>query len=282
MPRMYLPSDVIDRDMSLEAFAGYYQQASVVSLESVDRYLAKVKDTLHTAKKLFTSNEDQFVQETLNERFEIHVLSKKVPYQQFRVASVSRPEGFSGLYVNYLQELEEIAKKTLESVTSSLEHLKISVASFINNHHEGQIDTLYGLHYFVQERKVIDQLKKQNSKFFKAAQNKTKTTAQEVIRAMTDFEQIYPLIDGVALSLNQPNAKTIEKKVRDVTELIDALVDQNLKTGILVKSEGAKKELMTAIDQAARAVEFYTALHAEFFACCSAFKTLTEALKKAA
>lgn len=279
MPRMYADDEIIPTSISFEAFLPYYLNASVVSTESLDRYFGKVKDLFKSTHGMFTSDQDRFVRESLNSKFEVAVLSREVRYVDFRHASVSRPEGFSGLYLDYLETLAEVAQGTLESVTKSIDHLKISVAAFINDYQDNQADSLYGHRYFVQEKKVIDGFKDRNQKFFKALQNKTKTTAQEVIRSMSDIERIYPLVDTVATTLNQLNADHIEKNVQDLTELIDALVEQNLTTGILVKSQGAKKELMEAIDQTARAVEFYTALHAEFFAFCSSFKTLTDALK---
>lgn len=276
--RIFSPSDNISSTVSYEQFATYYRGASVVSMESIGQYLQRTRDLFESVKGLVTSDQDKFVQETLNNKHEVQLLSRQINYVDFRRDLVTRPEGMSSLFVDYLEDLCDIAQRTHESALKSLDTLKLSVASFINEHSDGQIDSLYGARYFEMEKKVIDAQRDANKKHFRAAANKTTAEVQDVIKGMTDFAKIYPLIDTCAAVLNKPNADTLEKLSRDATDLIDALVEQNLKTGVLVKSQGAKKELVDAIDQTARAVEFYTALYAEFFALCSSFKRLTEAL----
>jgi hypothetical protein len=270
--------DTTPAHIAHEQFAGYYRNASVVSMESLGQYLQRVRDTFSSVKSAIVPEQDKFVAQTLSNKYETLHLAKQVKYTDFRADLVSRPETFSSLYVDYLEDLTEIAQATHASVLKSIDTLKIAVASFINDYQEGQVDSLYGARYFQVEKKVIEAQQDRNKKHYKAPQNKTKTEVQTVIKSMTDFEKIYALIDACAATLNQPNATHLEKSVRDVTDLIDALVEQNLRTGVLVKSQGAKKELVGAIDQTARAVEFYTALHAEFFGVCSGFKTLTDAL----
>lgn len=275
---IYSPNDTAPNHIAHEQFSVYYRNASVVSMESLTQYLHRVRDTFTGVVGLVSFEQDKFVMETLSNKYEALHLAKQVKFADFRTDLVSRPETFSSLYVDYLEDLSEIAAITHTSVLKSIDTLKMAVASFINDHQEGQVDSLYGARYFQVEKKVIDAQRERNKKHFKAPQNKTKTTVQTVIKSMTDFEKIYPLIDGCAATLNHPNADSLEKSVRDVTDLIDALVEQNLKTGVLIKSQGAKKELVESIDQTARAVEFYTAMYAEFFGVCSSFKTLTDAL----
>lgn len=261
-----------------EDFATYYQNARVVSMESISQYLHRIKDTFHSAKNFITSDQDKFVQETLNNKHETLYLVKTVPYNEFRLETVSRPEMFSSLYVDYLQDLQDTGKQVHEVTLRCLDNLKLAVATFINEHQDGQLDTIYGARYFEQDKKILQSAKDLHKKHFKAPQNKTKTTVQSVIRSMTDFDKIYPLIDNCASTLNSLNASHIDKQVKDVTELINTLVDHNLKTGILVNSQDAKKELVAAIDQTARSVEFFAALCAEFLGVCAGFKSLTEAL----
>lgn len=263
-----------------EAFANYYANAQVVSMESVSQYLYRIRDIFHSATNFITSDQDKFVQETLSNKYETLHLAKKVSYADFRLTLVSRPEMFSSLYVDYLEDLSDIAQSTHESTLKSLDTLKLAVANFINEHQDGQLDTIYGARYFDQERKTIEKNKEVNKKHYKAHQNKTTTPVQTLIKSMTDFDKIYALIDTCAGTLNSLNSDHIGKQVRDVTELIDALVDHNLKTAVLANSQGAKKELVEAIDHTARSVEFFAALCAEFFGVCSSFKTLSDALVK--
>lgn len=265
--------------VSAEQFANYYQGARVVSMESLGQYLQRTKDIFVGLKNFFSADQDKFVQETQASRNEVNYLAKQVSYGDFRLDSITRPEMMSSLYIDYLEDLAKIAERVHTSVGKSLDNLKIATASFINEYQEGQLDSLYGHRYFVQERKVIDDAKDINKKHYRLPANKVNCKVQDVIKSMTDFEKIFVQIDICASVLNSSNAERIASMTKSVTELIDALVDQNLKTGVLLRSEGAKKELLDAIDQTARAVEFYTALHAEFFALCSNYKRLTEALK---
>lgn len=276
--RVFSSSDMTHSTISYEQFAAYYRGASVVSMESIGQYLQRTRDIFESIKGTVTSDQDKFVQETLNNKHEVLYLARNVNYNDFRRDLVTRPEGLSSLFVDYLEDLANIAHRTHESAMKSLDTLKLSVAAFINEHQEGQIDSLYGSRYFDAEKKVIDTQREINKKHFRASANKTTAEVQDIIKSMSDFSKIYPLIDTCAAALNKPNADALEKLSRDAIDLIDALVDQNLKTGVLVKSQGAKKELVEAIDQTARAVEFYTALYAEFFGLCSSFKKLTEAL----
>ena len=276
--RVFSSSDMTHSTISYEQFAAYYRGASVVSMESIGQYLQRTRDIFESIKGAVTSDQDKFVQETLNNKHEVLYLARNINYNDFRRDLVTRPEGLSSLFVDYLEDLANIAQRTHESAMKSLDTLKLSVAAFINEHQEGQIDSLYGSRYFDAEKKVIDTQRDINKKHFCASANKTTAEVQDIIKSMSDFSKIYLLIDTCAVTLNKPNADALEKLSRDAIDLIDALVDQNLKTGVLVKSQGAKKELVEAIDQTARAVEFYTALYAEFFGLCSSFKKLTEAL----
>ena len=276
--RIFSATDTTSAPIAYEDFAAYYRHAGVVSTESVSQYFSRIHDTFANIKGVFTSDQDSFVLKTLDNKYETLHLARQVKYVDFREDLVSRPETFSSLYVDYFQDLSTMASITRASVFKSIDTLKMAVASFINEHQEGQLDSLYGARYFQAEKKVIEAQRAANKQHFKAPQNKTKTPVHTVIKSMSDFEKIYPLIDTCAATLNQPNATHLETSVRDVTDLIDALVEQNLKTGVLVKSQGAKKELIEAIDQSAKAVEFYTALYAEFFGVCAGFKTLTDAL----
>lgn len=276
---IFSPSDAgTQLDIAFERFADYYNNASVVATESVSQYLHRARDIFATVAEAVAGDRDKFVAEVVSSKYEVTHLAKVVKYVDFRQDTVSRPEMFSSLYVDYLKDVGEIAQKTYDTTLNSIDNLKLAVATFINEHQDGVIDTLYGARYFEENKKTIEACKKTNASHFKAPQNKTKTTVQQVIKSMTDFEAIFPLVDNAAKSLNQSNIKHLEKQVRDLTDLIDALVEQNIKTGILVKSEGAKKELVAAIDQTAKAVEFYTAMYAEFFGVCSGIKNLNDAL----
>lgn len=276
--KIYSPEDNHSAVPSVENFRNFYLDSSVVSMESLGQYFQKVRDTFNTIGSAIASDKDKFIQDTLSTKNEVIYVSREVSYADFRHQSASRPEQFSELFIDYLEELTEISEAAYGSVGRSLKNLKMAVAGFINDYQEGQVSTLYGAAYFGQERRVIEDLKKRDQKFYRLPQNKTKTTAQSVIKSMTDFEKIYPLIDNVAGWLNETHSKELEKQVRDNVEMIDTLVEQNIRTGTLTKSEHIKKDLIDAIDQTARAVEFYAALYAEFFAICSSFKSLTETL----
>ena len=80
-------------------------------------------------------------------------------------------------------------------------------------------------------------------------------------------------------SINPTVFKELEKEVKSVAELVDSLIQHNISTSVLLKNNDAKKELVECITILAHLTEFYASLYARTVNYCSAFKSLTEAIK---
>lgn len=272
-------SNNIEVDYSLEQFKNLYINSSVISTESISNFFYKIKDTFHNFTSKFSfDSEEKAVKDVISNKFEVIHIANKVKMNDFRHEVISKPEGFTGLYVEYLDDLLNVTKLTHESLTKSLDTLKMGVGNFINEYQEDKVDNFYGYHYFKEGSKVIDENNKLISSYFKKNTDKVKTTPNEVLRSLKDVELLFSKLDELSFILNKDSIASILKEVNNISELIDVLLEQNMKTNTLSKNDTTKKEMIEAIEQTARSVEFYTSLYAQLLFFCNAFKSLTDAL----
>lgn len=271
--------------ISPDTFAKAYQTCNVVSTESVSSFLQKVRDNLDgvstsIANLTGTAEYDRMVQEALSSRYSAVHAAKTANMQHFRHLTVSKPDGFSGLYVPYLKDLYLAAHSVTDAAHSALDRLQMGVASFINEYTDDKEDRFYGGHYFSGYERTVEVAKKSISGYFKAGTGKVRTTPDKLLRSLSDVPLVYEGVQTLAALLNVSELERIQAQVAKTTELIDTLLTHNLQSGVLAKSSETKREMVQAIHTTAQVVEYANALYAHFMLSCQSIKDLSEELVK--
>lgn len=262
---------------STEDFRSYYNTASVISQEAITDFFFRLKDSFATLGSSVASlDNDKIVTDVLATRFETSHVAKRVRFVELREETVAKPEKFKGKYVDFTQDMIQASIILVENTQESLSNLKMAVASFINEYSEDKVATLYGISYFKDAEKVIEARRKEIAQYFPSSNTTVKAHVGDLLKSMTDIETLYSDIQTLDSVLNQSKIEHINKLSHEVSELIDVLIEHNAKTGILLKNDSMKKELINAVHIVAKEVEFVSYMYSNIIFFYSAFKTLSE------
>ena len=277
--RLFTEGETPSIQLSTEEFGAYYQTATVVSMEALSDYLFKIKDGFATLKaKLVDHSQDKMLTEVLSTRFEtVHVV-KRLNFVHVKDHYVQIPESFHGKYVDYLQDLVEVATTFVPNTQMTLNNLKLAISSFINEYSEDKIHTLYGVSYFKEAQKQTQNATEQISKYFPVKSHATQAPVGSVLKNLNDMDQIYKLLSKLESIINLPAMEQINKLALDAAELVDIVIDQNTKTSILLKNNATKKELINIIQISAKQTEVAAYLYSDVVFLYTAIKRLSELL----
>ena len=278
--KLYKQTEKIVPDFSMEKFLEQYSTSSVVSLESVDLFLAKVKDSLQAGVAKVYSDEPRYIEEMLSNKRATIVKAREVKFQYFGQETVSKPESFSGYYTQYLKELLAVSNEVSHATDYLLDTLKMTVGTFINEYNDDKHDQIYGAVAYSNAAKKIDSHKKAIADYFKAPAGKVKTQVKDILKSLQDMEVLYGQMEPIAEIFTDAKIKALGTKISSVTDMVDALVQVNMTSGVLTKKKDSKEKLLTAIHTTAEYVEYYHALLAHWVFFCKAFTDLTKALEK--
>lgn len=266
---------------SLESFIAYHATAEVLSMESVQTFLGQLKDVFNNAVKTFSLQpEEKFITETLADRYQISAKIKEIRLGDIRYVTISKPESFKGFYLDYLKDLESVGKETLQKFEEALPYVKTAVASFINEYSDVREDNIYGYHKLKKTDEHLKKMVKTIGDYFTLPSNKVKTTPPEVLKSLQDLNEIYAGLDRISREVINPELFTkMQKEVKNVADLVDHLIQHNITTGVLLKNNAAKRELIECLSILAHLTEFYASLYAHLLALCSALQSLTSEVK---
>ena len=261
-------------------FKQMYASSSVVSTESISLFFAKVQDSFSDALDSVVSPKEQYVLEALSQKRVALLQAKQVKFQDFSHEVVSKPELFQGYYTDYLKAMllcvQEVAKKTEHLI----ETLRMTVATFINEYSDDKVDQIFGAIVYQNATKSLPDYKSQLTKFTKAPSGKFKTKAGDVLKSLQDIPTLFSQVELIESVFSKEGVARIQQQVHAVSELIDSLVEVNLTSGVLTRSEHSKQKLIEAIHITAQYVEYYHVLLAQWVLYCKAFNELTQALIK--
>ena len=280
--KLFSDKEQIALNFSMEEFRGHYQTAKVVSSESLTDYFYKVKDIFSTVfNNLSGAVNDKIVIDTTSTRFETLARVKRVKFIDMKDYITSKPENFHGKYVDYTLDLLNASKVLVENTESTLNNLKLAISSFVNEYSENKVATLYGAVYFKEAEKLVEENRKDISRYFVGSNGSTKAYIRDVLKTTNDIETLYKNIEVLDSTLNLSKIEYIAKLTNECVSLIDTLIDQNTKSDMLSKNDSIKKELISAIHISAREVEFLNYLYANAVTFYGCFKSLTDDMNKA-
>lgn len=266
--------------ISTEQFLQNYSTSRVVSCESVSLFFAKIKDSLQGAVATVSSTEPRYVEAALADKNTAIVKSRTVRLQFFGGTIVSKPESFSGHYVEYLKELNAVSTEVSAMSSKLLDTLKMTVGTFVNEYHEDKVDQIYGQVLYADATKKLPSHKKAIAAYFTAPAGKVTTEVKDVLRSMQDIQVLYAGIESIAETFSEKNVETMGLRIQSVTDMVDTLIQVNVSTGVLTRRLEYKEKLLNAIHITAEYVEYYHALLANWVFYCKSFSELTKALNE--
>ena len=281
MSKLFTSQEPLTLKLSMEKFVEYYNTASVVSLEAISDYFYKLKDLFTTlSSSLIGLNNDKIVTDALATRFETLYVLKRIKFVELRDEIVLKPENFKGKYIDYSADLIESASVLVRNTEENLHNLKMAVSSFINEYSENKVLTLYGISYFKEAEKIIETHRKNIAKYFPSSNSSVKAYVGDVLKSLSDVEQLYSDIQKLDKIINLSKINHISKLSSEVSDLIDVLIEQNTKSGILLKNNSTKKELINAIYTVAKEVELVSYIYSNCMFFYSAIKSLSDVIIK--
>ena len=274
-------NESVDIKFSTEKFVDYYNSSNVIAEEALSDYLYKIKDSFATLfKKLSGSVNDKAVLDITSTKFETLHKIKRLKFVNVKDYMVSKPENFKGKYIDYTLDLVNVSGVIVGDVEATLNNLKLAIASFINEFSESKVSSLYGAVYFKKTEKLIEQNKREISKYFPIANGSTKAYVGDLLKTLNDIEALYKNIEVLDSTLNTTKISYISKLTNECADLVDSLIEQNTRSNVLAKNDTAKKELINAIHISAREVELLNYLYSNAIIFYSSFKNLTDELNK--
>jgi hypothetical protein len=272
--------EVMIKTFSMEEFVEYYSQTQVVSTEALSDYLYKIKDTFSTVKKKLTSStNDKVVIDVTSTKYETLNIIKRLKFVEVKDFITSKPEGFTGKYVDYTLDLVNASNKLVGDAEETLNALKVAVGSFINESPSVASTSLYGASKYKETEKILKDIKNDISTYFKSKDTNTKARIKDVLKSLNDIEALYKNIEILDSSINQTTIEYIGKLSNDLAELIDSLIAHNASTKILTNNDKAKKELVAAIHIAAQEVELLSYVYSNVIIFYGVFNNLIEDLR---
>lgn len=276
---LFTKADPLVPALTATQFMARHKTGAVFATESISTFLGQIKDTaLNLANMVTLQSPDKVVFDAVSTKHRTLAKAKETSFANFKHVIISKPESFNGLYVDYLKDLTDAAISVSAMTDEATERLRMVLATFINEYSDERAESIYGYHKFKDEEKRLEKVKKEMASYFTASSNKSKTNPSDVLRSFADLEKIYEQLRNLNDVLSEARLKKIDKDSRGLVEMVDLLIEHNIQSGVLVKNNTAKKELMECIHTTAQLIEFYNALFAQLMFFCGSFKALTEAL----
>lgn len=266
---------IVER-LSTEQFVEYYQTASVVSLEAVSDFLGSTKDSLLKLNAfVFDHSTDRAMLDATENRYETLSVVKRLHFSDVAKESVTIPERFDGYYSAYVKDLIDVSEEAIADTESLLNNIKMAISGFINEYSENGVLSVYGKVYSDASDKAIQQHTKKLSAYFKTSKATFKSKVSDVLRNLGEVEGLFNSATKLEGAVSLSKVEKIGKLAKEVSEMVDTLIEQNTKSGVLLRNSEAKKELVEMIHVGARAVEFTSYLYSNSLYFYTALKSLS-------
>lgn len=269
--------ELVVEKFSAEQFVEYYQTAGVVSTEAISDFLASTKDSMvKLTAFVFDHKTDRAMLDATEKRFETLSVVKRLHFADIANESVTIPERFDGYYSLYVKDLIEISEEAIADTESLLSNIKMAISGFINEYSENGVLSVYGKVYADASDKAIKLHLMKLSKYFKTSKATFKAKVSDVIRNLGEIEGLYNSATKLEAAVSLDKIEKISKLAKEVSEMVDSLIEQNTKSNILLRNTEAKKELVEMIHVGARSVEFTSYLYSNSLYFYNALKSLSD------
>lgn len=276
MNKLFKPEMDVKICFSTEEFLEYHKTASVISTEAATDFLYAIKDKVNTLIVSNIQKHDTAFKDAMSDRFLLLKVLKRTHFSDLARENVSIPERFQGNYADYLKTMIQITGEVIPETIQLLNNLKMAVSGFINEYSENGIMSVYGKTYVEASDKLITKQKKVVSQYFPTNKSNTVSKVKDVVSGVGEIEYLFNTTNKLEGNINHDRLKEIVKISKEVSEMVDVLIEQNSKSGILIKNDAAKRDLVEMIHVGATSVEFVAYLYANSVYFYNALKSLSD------
>lgn len=279
MGKLFDKAEELNVKYSAEEFVNYYKTANVVSTEAISDYMYSIKDSfVALGNFVFDHKSDRALLDAIEKRHETLNVVKRLHFSDLANESVTIPEKFDGYYSQYVKDLIDISNEMVPDTESLLNNLKMAISGFVNEYSEDGVLVVYGKMYADTSDKLIKKNLKTISGYFPGSKSTFKSKAKDVIKNLGEIEGLYDSSKKLEGAISLDKITKISKLTKEVTEMVDVLIEQNAKSGVLTRNTEAKKELLEMIHIGARSVEFISYLYSNTLYFYNALKALSETI----
>lgn len=248
----------LDQKLSLELFVSMYATTEVVASESILDFFNGVRDKIvYIANSIYNLNNDYITTEVNKYRHKTISVAKKIPMSSIANLKVAKPLNFRGLYVDYVPVISKASWVVLSDLTEFINVIIRQATSIINNSNSD----LKTLNYLSQEtirnsEKIAEETRQNIAKFFPYNNNTTVALFQDLFISPNDFSSIFKEIDNIDECLSEYKIKkNISGKIDELKNLVNVIVDLEVKQRIFENHTSTKTSFVKALDIVAREIE---------------------------
>lgn len=276
MGKLFNQEDVTLPKTSMEEFVSFHKHSQTVATEAIKDFFSQTKDVFSNAIDRLDSSKEKAMIDASSSKYEVINISKRIETAHIAHELVTIPERFKGLYIPYLEDLIKVSEDVIPDTIKLLENIKLAVAGFVNEYSENEVLTVYGMAYAKTSEGKRIKHQKNLSKYFPSSKTVAKTNVKDIIRNSTDIKTIFDKLPILSMAISEDRLEAIQKLTKDVSEMVDILIEQNTSSGIMTKNTGAKKDLVDLLHIGAKNVEFCGYLHANVLQLYSSIKALSD------
>lgn len=279
--KLFSTSDASENKISVETYKDYFLSTDYIVTEDLTDFFVKIKSIFSDAidKITFAYNDKMTYDINKDKIIYLHAINK-IKFTDIAPKLISKPNNFKGYYIEYLNDLYSYMNTQLGNIFTTIEKLKYFISYYINEYKSDVFDVNTSLTYFKNIEKQVEKTNKEISSYFKANDHSTKDEFKRLYKTLNDVNVIYKLIENFDKFNLDSNIKIIEKESKNCMELVDTLIDNNLKArGKLINDE-VKKNLTFATYVTAKQIEIISYLFANLVSFYGVFKNNLEDMKE--
>lgn len=209
-------------------------------------------------------------------------VEKKIPHASYlNVAKVvvSVPEGFKGNMLDYLTFLNSISEEIFRDANKVLGEYNVVLSSFISNKQDKiTLKDHTALFKRVKERRV--QITEKIATFFPTTSVTSKQRLSDVCERFADLEPMSKVVELLGRERKSHNLKEISASVRQITDLLNIVVDDVQKNGIENVSGAAAMNISEGAYELGKFIELVAIYRTLVDQSITAAKDLFEKLDK--
>lgn len=277
MSKLFEGEEIAPMNVSLEEFSKRYNASVFISREAIQDYFYKLKDVISTTNEsIFNSDLEKASLDATKDKYEVINISKRIHIAHLSDEVVTTPDKFKGTYLDLLLELKSSSGIMYEDTIKLLSNIKMAVASFINEVSKDGALSIYGVSYSKNSKKKREECLKKVSKFFPHSKSITKAKATDVLKSLKDLEVIFKEVPELAKVSSEYKIDKLLTLSKEVSEMVDILIEQNANSGVLTNNSTAKKDLVDMLQVGATNVEFCGYLYSNTLFLYKAIKDLSD------
>lgn len=259
----------------------YFLTNDYIAQEAFSDFLYKIKDKINNFKIILTREiNDRATLDVINTKFEMLNRIKRLNFYLISNEITSKPENFKGYYVDYSLDLLKVAKELLPHVENTLNLLKTNISTFINEYEKSNLHTLTFGNYFTKTELFLETHRKAIAKYFPLSNGSSKARIKDILRSLNDIPALYDRIRELDNTLNLAKIEFINNLGKEISDLVDTLIEYNRKTRVFEENSEVKKSLINAIYITAKEIELLAYVYSNMVIFYGAFKHLMDDLKQ--